>query len=482
MRNVTVLLLLRGLVVAGGMASAMLVPRTMGPATYGRFDLVTTMTFLFSMLGGLGIGQVMSRQAPELLASGRMARLRALFGNLFVLRAASGLVVGLLYVLVMRLWLRDLDGTILVLLSVAILLRVPGSLCYALFLGQGRIARWALPELVRQWGSIAFALPCFLWGGLPAAIGGYLVSELVIFTIGLLGARGVVARAALRFESGAVRPLLRVGLAFFATDLVLAAVERSGTVMVRAITHDYARVGMFGVSYQTFMAAVLCSHQLAQSFVPLLTVLRTRGRAAELRLWVERLVKWLSVAAVLGLLGAVTVGREIVPLVFGRAFAPAYPSLLLLAGTLLFLPLTQVCSVLALTHDRPSVVFRAAALRLLVFWALGLPLVIRWSDLGACVAVGLGIVAQTAYLVGLKWSVVRPAFRRWLLVVAAGLLFVPVAGLRGSFPRDTALFVVAAAGFLLVLRGTGLISARELRAVYWHLSFRRVRPRGGQGT
>jgi O-antigen/teichoic acid export membrane protein len=483
LRNVTFLLLLRGLIIAGGMASAMVVPRTMGPATYGRYDLITMLTFLFTMLGSLGMGQVINRQTPQLIAEGATSRLQAIFGNLLALRALSGVTVALLYFLVTRLWLNDLDAVVLGVLSAAVLLRAPTTLCYSLFLGQGRIARWALPEVVRQWGSLAFALPCFLLGGLRGAVIGYLISEGVIFAIGLLGVRGTIALQSLRVDLRAVAPLLRVGLAFYASDLVLSAIERSGAVMLRAVTEDYAQVGIFGVSYQTFMAAVLSTNQIASSFVPLLTVLRSRRRDAELRLWVQRLVKWLAVAAVLIFLGSLTVGQDVVPLVLGRAFAPAYPNLVALAATLLLLPLSHVCSVLALTHDRPSVVFRGAMARLLVFWAAGLPLVMRWGSFGACVAVGFGVAAQATYLVALKWRVVKPAFRRWLGVVGLGLLFAPAFWLRGGPLRNAVLFIVTAGSYLLVLRIGGAISARDLRVVYRALGVTRgTRLKGDEGA
>lgn len=481
LRNVTFLLLLRGLIIAGGVATAMLVPRTMGPAIYGRYDLITMLTFLFTMVGGLGMGQVMNRQTPQLVAEGATGRLQAIFGNLLVLRVLSGVAVALLYFLVTRLWLHDLDGVVLLVLSVAVLLRAPAGLCYSLFLGQGRIARWALPEVVRQWGSIAFALPCFLLGGLRGAVAGYLLSESIIFAIGFLGARRTIVPSSLRVDFPAVAPLLRIGLAFYASDLVLSAIERSGAVMLRAVTEDYAQVGMFGVSYQTFMAAVLSTHQIASSFVPLFTVLRARRRDGELRLWVERVVKWLAVAAVLIFLGSLTVGQDVVPLVLGRAYAPAYPNLVALAATLLLVPLGHVCSVLALTHDRPSVVFRGAVARLLVFWAVGLPLVMRWGSFGACVAVGCGIAAQAAYLVALKWRVVGPAFRRWLGLVGLGLLFAPVFWLRGGPVRNAVLFLVVAGGYLSVLRVLGVISARDLRAVYRALGVARAAsPKAGE--
>jgi O-antigen/teichoic acid export membrane protein len=475
-RNITLLLLLRGLVVAGGVTTAALVPRTMGPATYGRYDLITMLTFWFTMLGSLGMGQITSRQTPELEAEGALARLRALFSNLMALRLLSSATVAILYFLTTRLWLRDLDGAILLVLSVAVLLRGPGSLCYALFLGQGRIARWAVPEVIRQWGSVTFALPCFLVGGLRGAVVGYLISESVILAIGILGARPSLAGRSLRPALRTVAPMLRVGLLFYAGDLVLSAIERSGAVLVRGVTLDYAQVGMFGVSYQVFTAALLSTQQISNSFVPLLTILRTQHESAELRLWVERLVKWLALVAVLGLLGSMLLGREIVLLVLGRAYLPAYRNLVALSAALLLVPLTQVCSVLALVHDRPGMVFTAALLRLACFWGGGVVLVMRWGSLGACLAVGAAIAVQAGYLAWQNRALVGPALRRWVTVVALGLLLAPAVFLRAGTAVNILLFFAAAGAYLLALRALGVISARELRVVYRALRIARAEP------
>lgn len=465
-RNVTLLLLLRGLIVAGGVTTAALVPRIMGPATYGRYDLLTMLTFLFSMLGGLGMSQVTSRQTPELEAEGAVGKLKALFGHLLVLRAVSATTVAILYLLVTRLWLRDLDGMVLLVLSLAVLLRGPAGLCYALFLGQGRIGRWAIPEVVRQWGSVVFSLPCFLLGGLRGAVCGYLISETVIFTIALLGARRSIARWALRFDIKAVAPLLGVGLAFWTGELVLSAIDRSGAVLIRMVTHDYAQVGLFGVSYQVFMAAVLSTSQIASSFVPILAVLRTRYEEAELRRWVERLVKWLTVLGCLGFLGSLLIGKDVVPLVLGRAYAPVVNNLVVMAATLLLLPIVQVCSLLALTHDRPKTLLSAALLRLFSFWGLGIPLVTHWGSLGACLSVCAAFAVQAGYFVIQYRALVGPAVRRWGLVIGIGLVFSPLRLLCSSPAVNVALYLFAAGTFLLALRGLGVISAPELAAVY----------------
>jgi O-antigen/teichoic acid export membrane protein len=476
-RNVTLLLVLRGLIVAGGVATAALIPRTMGPATYGRYDLVTMLTFWFSMLGALGIGQIVNRQTPVLEHEGATGKLRVLFGNLLALRIVSSATVAILYFLIMRLWLRDLDWPILLVLSVVVLARGPASLCYSLFLGQGRIGRWAVPEVVRQWGSVAFALPCFLAAGLLGAVCGYLISEAVIVAIGFAGARRTIAGPAVRLDLRAVAPFLRVGLGFYAGDLLLSAIDRSGAVLVRTVTGDYAQVGLFGVSYQIFIAAVLSTNQISASFVPLITVLRTRQEHAELRLWVERLIKWLVIAATFGFLGSLFLGKDVVPLVLGRAYASVYRNVIALSAALLLLPLTNVCAVLALTHDRPSILFKSALLRLLCFWGLGLPLASRWGSLGACVSVFLATAVQALYYVWKNWEVVGSAFARWSVAVGAGLVFTPLVLLRASVAMNLALYLVAAGGYLVTLRMLGLISTRELRAVYEALGNAKVERR-----
>ena len=465
-RNVSVLLLLRGFILAGGVATATLVPRIMGPATYGRYDLITMLTFWFSMLGGLGTSQIVSRQTPQLEHEGAVDRLRALFGNLLVLRAMISVVVALLYLLATRLWLRDLEWPVLVVLSVAVLLRGPANLCYALFLGQGRIGRWALPEAVRQWGSVAFALPCYLLGGLRGAVTGYLVTETIIFLMGVVGARRSISRSALRLDLRAAAPQLRVGLVFYAAELVASAFERSGAVLVRSATHDYVQVGLFGVSYQIFAAAMLSSNQIATSFVPLITVLRAKGESSELKIWVARLVKWLAVVAMLGFLGSVILGKDIVPMVLGRAYASVFRNVAVMSATLLFLPLAHVCTMLALTHDRPRVLIKATAVRLLCFWPLGWPLVSRWGSLGACAAVFLATGAQTVVYLWQSRSLIGTALGRWATVVGVGLAFAPLAYLRASFGLNVILYVAVAGGYLLVLRLLGTISAHELEALF----------------
>jgi hypothetical protein len=105
----------------------------------------------------------------------------------------------------------------------------------------------------------------------------------------------------------------------------------------------------------------------------------------------------------------------------------------------------------------------------------------RWGSLGACVAMGLALAVQAGYFITQNRAIVGPAFRRWTLVVGVGLLFAPLAWLRASAPANVALYCGAAGGYLLILRALGVISARELRAVFHALGIGRTeRARGGE--
>jgi O-antigen/teichoic acid export membrane protein len=188
------------------------------------------------------------------------------------------------------------------------------------------------------------------------------------------------------------------------------------------------------------------------------------------------------VLTVLGFLGSLLLGRDVIPLVLGRAYGPVVPNMIALATAMLLLPLLHVCSLLSLTHDRPGTLLKAALLRLLFFWALGLPLVIRWGSLGACISICVAFVVQAVYFIIKNREEVGPAFVRWVIVVVAGLLFLPLAWLRSSPGVDVALFFVAAGGFLLVLRGLGVVSTRELAVVYRSLVTARSQRRAGGAT
>jgi O-antigen/teichoic acid export membrane protein len=465
LRNVSLLLMMRGLLVAVGMVVAAVVPRLMGPTSYGQLVLLVALSFWFSLAASLGFTEVMGRHVPRFVQTGDQEGLRAFFGRLLAIRTGAALLASGLYLAVTAIWLRDLDLGAKIIFAVAVWVRAPAGLFFALYLGLNRAARWGVADILRQGGTLVFVLPGYLLGGLRGAALGVLLAELVVLLVGLLGARAYVSGAAFRIDLARMAPYLRFGLIFYFSDLLLSALERSGEALVRIGSGDYAEVGYFGVAHSAFLTGAVGLPQIALAFAPLLTVLRLESDRVAVRLWSERLLKWLALGSVTVVLGTVLLARDLVPLVFGRAYQPVASNLVPMAMCLVALSLTSVANLSALTHDRPAAALVAAAVRLLTFWLLGLLLVGRWGSLGACVALLGAVSAQAAFFTWRMRRVVGYSLRRWVQVVGLGALFLPLGLLRSSPAVDGILFAVFLLGYGGLALLLGLVSVDELRAM-----------------
>jgi O-antigen/teichoic acid export membrane protein len=465
-RNVGLLLMLRGLVVVLGVVVAAVVPRLMGPTGYGQVALLVALSFWFTLSANLGFTQVMGRHVPRFVQTGDVDGLRAFLGRLLAIRVVAGLLAGGLYLVVTTTWLRDLDAVAMAILAVAVFVRAPAGLFFSLHLGLNQAARWGVSDIVRPLGTLAFMLPGYLIGGLRGAALGVLASELAVLLVGLMGMRPYLTWTAVRLDLRGMGPYLHFGLIFYVGDLVLAAFERSGGALVRATCRDYAQVGFFGVAYSAYLTAAVAIPQIALAFASFLTMLRLEGDRAAVCLWIERLLKWLALGSVVVVLAAVLLGRDLVPLVLGSAYRPVASNLFPLAVGLVALSLTSVANLSALTHDRPAVALAAAVLRLGTFWALGLLFGSRWGSLGASLAVLGALTAQAGFFTWRMRQVVGYSLRRWVWVVGVGAIFLPLGLLRSSLAVDAALFcvfVVGYAGLLFLLR---LVTLDEL-GVMW---------------
>jgi len=466
LRNVGLLLMMRGLLVVGGVVVAAVVPRLMGPTGYGQVALLVALSFWFSLASTLGFTQIMGRYVPHYIEAGDHEGLRVFFARLLAIRLVSGLLTGGLYLVVTAAWLRDLDLWAKAILAVAVCVRAPAGLFFSLYLGLNRAARWGVADILRQWGTLVFMLPGYLWGGLRGAALGVLLAEAVVLLVGLSGARAYISGAALRLDLAGMAPTLRFGLLFYLSDLILSAFERSGEALVRIGSGNYAEVGFYGVAHSTFLTGAVGIPQIALAFAPLLTVLRLEGDQAAVSLLSQRLLKWLALGGVTVVLAAVCLADALVPLVFGPAYRPVASNLIPMSMCFVALSLTSVANLLALTHDRPGVALIAAVVRLVAFWFFGLLLVGRWGSWGACLAVLGAVTAQAAFFTWRMRQVVGYSLRRWVWVVGLGALFLPLGFLRSSLAVDVTLFATALLGYGGLVFLLRLVSPDELRAMW----------------
>lgn len=462
-RNAGWLLLQRAPQLAASLLIAAFVPRTLGADVYGRYALLTSLSMWFIMMTGLGFTQTIARTVPQLRPD--VTALRRFLNQLLAIRLASGALAAGCYLAATALWLHEIDLAVLVLLAGTVLLRSLNSLLFEFFLGLNQAGRWGLGQVFRSWLSLGLVLGGYALAGLTGVAGALVVTELILL---------VIASWWNRRELGALRPLwslaglwpyLRLGLTFYASDLVLAAYRRSGEVLVRLVTGDYVQVAQFGLAYDVYLTAAMWLPQLVLAFGPYLTTLLAQGTAF-VRAYVEQLLKVLSILALALVLAICWLGPDLVPLVLGQEYRPVADNLVPLTLNLIFTGLADVERLVLLVMDRPKPALVWAVARLVAFWGLAPWLIARWGAFGGCVAV---LVANVGAAIGLTCTVQRllpHSLRRWALAVGlalplVALAFLPLSGLAlRSALFASALILYGGALFL-----TRVVQWQEVRAM-----------------
>ena len=475
-RNVGFLLLQHGSHVLYAILFAALVPRLMGPTTYGQFNLLTSLAMWLVFSGSLGMTQIVGRYVPEFLHRGDREGLLKFVGQMAVTRLIVGLAGGLVYYLITVLWLRDLDWLVLGFMALSVVLNILTISVFALFLGLNQAARWGMRDTLMRWLSLIFILAGLALWGLKGACLGMALTELLLLGVGYWWARPYMEKRYFGLEWGYLSPYFRLGFIFFGSEVIVSTFQFAGSALILFMSANYNEVSFFGLAYQGCTLAAVAFFQLAMAFAPFLALLLARQDSSSFQGWVEQLLKWLGVSGILCFLGALFLADTILPLLMGQAFRPVTDNLVLMTISLPFLGVVSMGSVLAMIKDRPGMALEAALLRLAAFLILGVPLVGWWGSLGGSLAFVLAGVAQCGYylirLQGLLTFSVRP----WCLTLGLAGLFVPLSWLKSSWLVNLTLGAAAMAGYTGTLLILGLISFGELVLIWQALSSRRTSP------
>jgi O-antigen/teichoic acid export membrane protein len=464
-RNAAFVLLQRVVQLVAGILFLGLVPSVMGPENYGRYALVSSLAIWFALFSGLGFTELMSRYVPEFLHRGEGERLREFLGALLGIRLVSGAIAAGLYLILTLAWLRDLDPVVLGIGAASVSVQAVANFFFAVLLARNQAARWAMADTARRWLLLMLVWPGFSLGGLRGACLALLVTELLVLWYGVRRFAPRLSAAELRPNLGVLAPFLRFGLTLFSAQLLFAAFHASGQPLVRVLSGNYAEVGYFGLAQSIFLVGALALPQFTNAFAPMLGTLLAQGKAQALGEWAQRLLKWLAVAGVLGVVGALFLAEGFVAVLLGTAYRPVGANLVPLSLALLTLTISSVMGLLALVHDRTGTTLAASGLRLIALWIFSGFLVGPWGSLGGCQAVFGACVLHAGYFAWRMRGVVGSSLKSWGAAVGLAGPLLPLLWLRSSAELNLALFASFVAGYGGLLLLFRLVTPGELSQI-----------------
>jgi O-antigen/teichoic acid export membrane protein len=446
-RNAGYLLAQRGFHILASFLFAVLVPRMMGPSDYGRYALVTSLSLWLVWGSDLSSSQVMGRYVPYFMLRGEEEKLRKFFSNLLAVSLASGALCACLYLLFTALWLTDLDLILLVTMAVALLFRAASRPFFTLFLGLNQAARWGMGEILRHWFILVLVITGFYLASLQGAFLGLWLTECVILSIGVWWGKSYFSWTDFRLDMRYLTPYLRFGLIFLIFNLLSAAYQCSGEVLVRLFYPDYVQVAFFGLANNVYLTIALAIPQFTVAFAPFMITLQAQDKPEILRQWVEQLINGLTVGGMFVVFGVLLLGNNLVPLVLGAAYQPVAANLVPLSLTLWVQILSSAAILLTVVHNYPKTAVMSAVIRLTALWIFGPFLIAKWGSLGACFAVLLSSAIYAGYLTWRMKRVITYSLRKWVSIIVLGFIFLPLLWLQSSWPINALLYAVFGVGY-----------------------------------
>lgn len=455
----------RGLHVLGAGLFAVFVPRLMGPEMFGRYALLTSVAMWFGQLSGLGAVSMITRTVPGFVAAGDLTGLRKLVTSLLALRGTTGVLSATGFAAFVTLALGIGDWVSVAWFAGAVCCRAVGNLCFTLFLGLNRAARWGAGDLLRRWLTLAFVLIGVPVAGLRGACAGFFLSSLVVLVVGGIQARPYVRWADVDLSRRYLAPFVRIGTAFAAGNLLLALAQRSGETVVRLSTGDFAEVAYYGAAYGVYLTIAHSFWQMAIAFAPFLVARFQAGDVPVVVAWLERLLKWMVIVATPVVAATIAFGGDLVPWLLGPAYQPVATNLVPLTFALFALAANSTGRLAVLALDRPGVSAVAAALELAAFWLLGLVLAPRWESLGvACAALAASVLSSTWITLRVRRELPY-ALRAPLIAGLLGGSFAPVVWSASTTASGLGVFAVSFAAYAGLLWRFGIVTRDELRSM-----------------
>jgi O-antigen/teichoic acid export membrane protein len=366
------------------LALVVVMARKLGDAGFGVFTFGFAFATLVTALGGFGQDVVLVREVAR-----DRRQLDRYFFNTLLLKSA--LAVPALLVSSAVAFAFGVEGAtrwVVFLLGVAVVAELLAMTCLAVFQAFERLV--FLPVVMITQRAVAAAVGI---GALVAGAGVVAVSAVYaaaaglafVLALGLMYRR--IGRPQLSVDPRFWAPLMRVaapiglagvfGTVFFRVDTALLAWFESDEV-----------VGQYGAAFRLFESTLFVSWSVGTAVYPVFSRL-SRETEPPIAAVFDRTLKLVVAVTLLIAVAAGTVGRPLVELLYGSAYAEAGTALILLAPAIALYPVAHVAGVLLYARDRQIAMATVYGLAAVANVVLNLVLIAAFSLDGAAVAASL---------------------------------------------------------------------------------------------
>ncbi len=452
-------------------ASAFLIPRALGSASFGLFAALMAMVAIVQAAAAFGFPLVEARFLAPLWRQGERGRALTLGSSIWAARlllSAAGAAGFALW-----LGLSPELGAGLGLFAWAVLvtlLRLAHEASKSLLLPVGRVGALAAFDFARAALTLPLVLALYPRLGLTGVFAGMAWMQLFLLAVSSWLLWRATGLEPARLSWPALRPHLSYGSAAFVGSASAMFQAQFGVyAAANWVTRDQA--AYLGVAAQIYGLLQVLYISGRRALVPLLSEFESQGQARRLAQWGGIMLRYgTAFTSPLIVLWAL-LGRDLVRLALTDAFAPVTACTSWILVSVMFYCAAASCNGLLYVRGRAG---RASA-NVLIYaltTAVGLALVLRSPveetaalRISMAYAAAAALFFADAYLSLARAGHIFLPLRRTLLLMAPALLAVPAAHLEASLLARIAAAALFLPGYAALAVGLGLLPARELREI-----------------
>jgi O-antigen/teichoic acid export membrane protein len=401
-----------------GLVTAGYLTRTLGATGYGLFTLAVTIVIWVEW----SIVSLFARASFKLVAEAD--DWRPVATTLVRLHLAAGIAGGLLVAaacipISAALKLPEIRPYLL-LLAIDVPLFVVAAAYRAILVGTGDYARRAWASVAR---SMARLILIFALVAAGLSIAGAVLALIGASVADLLVARGGVRAPLLNGPRVATRSLLGFMIPVALAAITTRLLDRLDVVLLRALGESVAAAGLYGAAQNLAIVPALLSQSAAPVVLATTTRMLRDAGLAEARAFAAQALRGVMLVVPFAAVAAGS-ADELVPLIFGGAFAPASQAFSILIYGAVALLFVLIASAVLTAANRPGLTFAIVAPLLPIAVAAHVVAIPRWHAVGAA-AVTAGVNALAAVLAGIATTRcvgARPSLATTLRVAAVSVV------------------------------------------------------------
>jgi O-antigen/teichoic acid export membrane protein len=447
---------------------ALVVPRMMGPDTYGRYALFVSLIAIIDAFLDPGMAEISARVVPELQQLRNEAGIRTFFSRMLGFKIALDLLLGLVVAVSLRLiFPHVIEPSFLWIMILAVFVGDLGSAAYGLLFGLNRQSLCAARDPLRRAASVGLVIVLFHKFGLTGAIFSVVLVEGLLLGINFAFVRRYVSLRELAPKWSYFAPLLRYGFLFYLSSGATSVWQRLGNTLIGQLRGDFRQIALFDLSNQVFLTATSFTLFIIVSLAPTFTRLRLEGKEGKLIDWSRRILTYNEIGCMAGLATWLLLGAQLIPILIGRQYDGLYANVAVLLCGAFPMVVIQLGIALAIAYAEPIWYFAAVCTAVVAFVATSFVLIPANGSLGCCVATLVSCIC-CAIVIGFRYRAnmrksLGPALKS---ITLGGLLLVPCWLSRGSPSRNALLLLGFLATYVTALFVTRVIVRAEIQQLW----------------